>query len=131
MTPVVRRWFKFNLVGALGIGVQLAMLALLASGFHVNYLIATAVAVETAVLHNFVWHERYTWAGRGGTGARAIAGRLVRFHAGNGAVSLLGNLVLMRLFVGTFGLPALVANPIAIAACGLLNFAIGEWVVFR
>jgi putative flippase GtrA len=131
MTPILRRWLKFNLVGALGIGVQLAALALLASGFGVNYLIATAIAVETAVLHNFVWHERYTWPDRGGAASRDVAMRLIRFHAGNGAVSLLGNLVLMRILVGSFGLPAVAANAIAIAACGLLNFAIGEWVVFR
>jgi putative flippase GtrA len=128
---MLRRWLKFNFVGALGIGVQLAMLALLNSGFGVSYLVATAIAVETAVLHNFVWHERYTWSGRGSSGARAVAIRLVRFHAGNGAVSLLGNLLLMRILVGAVGLPPLLANAIAIAACGFLNFAIGEWLVFR
>jgi putative flippase GtrA len=131
MTPIVRRWLRFNFVGALGIGVQLAALALLTSGFGVNYLVATAIAVETAVLHNFVWHERFTWADRGGAGVRAVAMRLVRFHAGNGLVSLVGNLALMRLLVGVFGVPALVANLMAIAACSLLNFALGEWVVFR
>lgn len=131
MTPLVARWLKFNLVGTIGIVVQLAVLALLTHGFGMNYLIATAFAVETAILHNFVWHERYTWAGRGGGSARALVGRLVRFHAGNGVVSLLGNLVLMRILVGAFGVPAMLANVIAIAACGLLNFAIGEWLVFR
>jgi putative flippase GtrA len=131
MTPMFRRWLRFNFVGALGIGVQLTALALLANGFGVNYLVATAIAVETAVLHNFVWHERFTWAERGGAGARAVAKRLVRFHAGNGLVSLVGNLALMRLLVGAIGVPPLAANAIAIAACSLLNFAIGEWVVFR
>lgn len=131
MTPLVRRWLKFNLVGAIGIGVQLALLALLVHGFLINYLVATAIAVETAVLHNFVWHERFTWPERGNRDRRSVLGRLVRFHAGNGAVSLVGNLLLMRLLVGTFGVPAVVANATAIAVCGLLNFAIGEWVVFR
>jgi putative flippase GtrA len=131
MTPLLKRWLKFNLVGAIGIGVQLATLALLASGFGVNYLAATAVAVETAVLHNFVWHERFTWSDRSGGGARALAGRLLRFHAGNGLVSLAGNLAVMRLLVGVFGVPAVAANVVAIAACSLLNFAIGEWLVFR
>ena len=53
------RWLKFNGVGALGIVAQLGMLALLNGVFHVQYLIATAIAVESAVLHNFVWHERF------------------------------------------------------------------------
>src|SRR2546430_14050761 len=58
------RWLKFNFVGLVGIGVQLLALALLKSGLHLNYLLATALAVETAVVHNFLWHERFTWRGR-------------------------------------------------------------------
>ncbi len=29
-----------------------------------HYLVATALAVEMAVLHNFFWHRRWTWADR-------------------------------------------------------------------
>jgi putative flippase GtrA len=58
------RWCKFNLVGAIGILVQFAALFFLKSVVHFNYLAATALAVEAAVVHNFVWHERYTWADR-------------------------------------------------------------------
>ena len=58
------RWLKFNFVGLIGIGVQLLALALLKSGLHLNYLLATALAVETAVVHNFLWHERFTWRDR-------------------------------------------------------------------
>ena len=61
MTPLAVRWLKFNLVGALGIVVQMAAFALFFSALRWNYLVATALAVETAVLHNFVWHEHYTW----------------------------------------------------------------------
>lgn len=58
------RWWRFNLVGAIGIVVQLAALFVLKSAFHFNYLAATAVAVEAAVAHNFIWHEKFTWADR-------------------------------------------------------------------
>jgi putative flippase GtrA len=47
------RWVKFNAVGGIGILVQLGTLTLLRSGLGVNYLLATALAVEAAVLHNF------------------------------------------------------------------------------
>ena len=52
---VGHHWLKFNTVGAIGIGVQLAALAALKSGLELNYLLATGLAVEAAVLHNFVW----------------------------------------------------------------------------
>jgi putative flippase GtrA len=39
------RWLKFNLVGGIGIAVQLLMLAVLKTGLHLDYLIATGLAV--------------------------------------------------------------------------------------
>jgi putative flippase GtrA len=57
--PGIRRPVKFALVGAIGVLVQLAALKVLtALGFH--YLWATFIAVEVAVLNNFMWHQRFT-----------------------------------------------------------------------
>jgi putative flippase GtrA len=131
VTPLAIRWLKFNLVGALGIGVQIAAFALFFSALHWNYLLATALAVETAVLHNFVWHERFTWKHLPRGSARVVAGRLLRFHAGNGLISILGNLALMRLFVGVLHIHHYVSSALAIALCSILNFAASEWYVFR
>ena len=126
MRHLALRWLKFNLVGGLGVVVQLVCLALFRRWMH--YLVATALAVEIAVLHNFFWHERFTWKDRPG-GRRQ---RLLRFHLGNGVVSILGNLGLMWLLVSHFHMKRLLfANAIAIAVCSLLNFALGEWFVFR
>lgn len=47
------RWLRFNAVGAIGLGVQLATLAFVHSSLGMNYLLSTAIAVEAAVLHNF------------------------------------------------------------------------------
>jgi hypothetical protein len=60
------RWLKFNTVGGMGILIQLRVLAFLTEALRVPYLVATAVAMETAILHNFIWHERFTWAESGG-----------------------------------------------------------------
>jgi putative flippase GtrA len=54
----VKHCLRFYTVGAAGVVVQLAALALLKSGFGLGVLPATAIAVEMAVLHNFFWHER-------------------------------------------------------------------------
>jgi putative flippase GtrA len=54
MTTGWVRWIKFNAVGGIGILIQLATLTLLHSGLGVNYLAATAIAVEVTVLHNFI-----------------------------------------------------------------------------
>lgn len=132
------RFLKFNGVGLIGFALQLALLALLLR-FGLHYLAATALAVELTVLHNFVWHERWTWKDRpsdGGPSTRLGAGpsrmgRLWRFHAANGLVSLAGNLLLMRVFVGLLGLPAIAANLLAVLLCSLVNFTASDRFVFR
>jgi putative flippase GtrA len=124
------RWLKFNLVGAIGIAVQLAALAIFRSLLHLNYLLATTVAVEIAVLHNFLWHERFTWTDRPSGRFTSSLARLARFNLANGAVSILGNLTLMWLLVGQMRLNYFAANLVAIAACSLLNFLLSDRLVF-
>ncbi len=125
-----RRSLVFAVVGAVGIGVQVAALWLLAGVLGLPLLVATYLATEIAVLHNFVWHVRWTWADRPAS-ARETVARLVRFHVTNGLVSIVGNLVLMSLFVGCLRLHYLVANLLSVAVCALVNLAISHFWVFR
>jgi putative flippase GtrA len=131
------RLCKFNLVGGMGIAVQFLALFLLKSVFHFNYLAATAIAVEAAVVHNFVWHEQFTWSDRTKLKDHAHARwrrslpRLLRFHLTNGAVSILGNLALMKVMVGQGRMNYLLANAIAITLCSLANFLVSETWVFE
>ena len=119
---------RFAWVGAGGFVVQVAALhAFAAAG--IPYAFATALAVEVAILHNFLWHERWTWRDRR-AGVRSRLRRLGRFHLLNGSVSLAGNLVLMRLLVGELGVPHLAANVCAVVACSLINFYGSDRLVF-
>lgn len=124
------RWAKFNLVGAMGVAVQLSSLAVLHRLTRGHYLCASAAAIEIALLHNFIWHLRYTWRDR-------LAGtprlrQFVRFHISIGLASMLGNLVLMRVLVQGAHLPLLLSNLIAILCCSLGNFRLGNnWVFGR
>jgi putative flippase GtrA len=109
--------------------VQLGTLELLRRA-GVDYVWATVLAVEAAVVHNFIWHERYTWRDRTGPLRSELVARLVRFHLTNGAVSLVGNALAMRWLVGDLHFPVVPANLIAITACCLLNFVLSDRVVF-
>lgn len=124
-------WIKFNAVGAIGIGVQLVALTCFVSVLGINYLLATALAVETAVLHNFMWHERWTWIDRTRHRPGEALQRFLRFNLTTGALSILSNLVVMRFLVGQVHLNYLLANLISIAACSLINFLASDWFIFR
>jgi putative flippase GtrA len=134
--PILVRWLKFNYVGGIGIAVQFAVLFGLKGVLHFDYRIATALAVELTVMHNFIWHERFTWVDRTRndqllSSPRNWPARLLRFNLSNGTVSLVGNLALMRWLVGAGQVNYLLANGIAIVLCSLVNFLVSEEWVFQ
>lgn len=122
------RWLKFNAVGAGGIVVQLAMLALLKSALHLDYLTATALAVEAAVTHNYFWHERFTWGDR--TSGSSLA-RFAKFNLTTGLFSIAGNVLVMKVLVSGARLNYFVANILTIATCSIVNFLVSDRFVFQ
>jgi len=121
------RFLRFNAVGALGVAVQLGSLWLLTGVAGVHYLIATPLSVALAVVHNFIWHTLWTWKDRDVDLTQAC----VRFVLANGLLSIVSNLgVTAALVAGAHAHPV-VANVVAIATSGLLNFWLGDAVVFR
>jgi putative flippase GtrA len=126
----VRHFIRFNAASFAGILVQLATLWLLTSRAGIHYQAATLLAVAAAILHNFVWHWRWTWAVRALT-PRAAVHAFGRFAVTNGAVSLVVNLMAMPLLVTGTGLPPVPANLLAIASAGLANFYLADTVAFR
>ena len=125
----LRRWLAFNAVGTMGVAVQLAVLLSLTEALGLNYLVATVLAVESAILHNFVWHEHWTWRDRG-PGIHGRWTRLAWFNLVTGALSISGNLVLTALYVNTLGVHYAIANLMAVATCSLLTFVASDRFVF-
>ena len=127
----MRRWSVFNAVGILGFVLQLAVLFALKRGLSMNYLAATALAVEAAVLHNFVWHEHVTWADVIAPFQHGVLSRLLRFHLANGLISILGNVGLTWVLVEGLRCPYLIGNVASVLICSLLNFFASDRLVFR
>jgi putative flippase GtrA len=122
------RWLKFNAVGAGGIAVQLAALTLLKSGLRFDYLAATALAVEATVIHNYFWHERFTWADRSSGSSWA---RFAKFNLTTGLFSIAGNMLVMKALVGGAHLNFFAANILTIATCSIVNFLMTDRFVFE
>lgn len=123
------RWLKFSAVGAMGAALQLALLALLVHVVRMHYLLATAFSVEAAILHNFVWHRRWTWNDRRGA-CDAAGATFARFNLTNGLVSISGSLASAYLVTGFWRIDAVVANMTSIAIGSLANFLLSDRFVF-
>jgi len=125
------RWLKFNFVGAMGIGVQLAAVEVASALLHASPALATGVGVEAAVLHNFVWHEKFTWADRSRTDWHGRFAHFLWFNATTGAISIAGNVLMVLLMQWAAHAPVVAANCVAIAACSVINFVVNDRFVFR
>ena len=120
---LLARWWRFNLVGGVGFKVQMGALALLRRVCGGRDLLASAAALELTLVHNFLWHLRFTWR------ERCTSNRLLqfaRFQLSNGLVSLAGNLGIVRLLVRDAHLPLVGANAIAVFICAVANFYAGN-----
>ena len=120
------RGARFVWVGVGGFAVQGLVLSSLVAA-HLPYLPATVVAVEAAILHNFLWHERWTWADRP---AEHRLARFARFNGSTALISIGGNLALMAFFAGWLRLPLLVANLLTVLTLSVLNFFSADRLVF-
>lgn len=127
MTP---RPVAFVAVGAGGFAVQQAVLTALSAMLHWPVPLATVIAVEAAVLVNFCCHQGWTWRDRRDGEARLT--RLARFHATNGATSLVGNVVITSLGVSALGFTPAMASALAVGLLAALNYAAADrWVFAR
>jgi putative flippase GtrA len=115
---------KFAIVGAAGFTIQISALALLTSVARWPWLPATIAAVELTIVHNFLWHCGWTWR------ASVSGARFLRFNASTALTSVAGNVVLMTVFVGGFGMPPVPANILAVAAMSLANFLLADRWIF-
>jgi putative flippase GtrA len=127
---MTRRVQMFLMVGGMGFLIQIGSLALLTMAAGWPYGPATAIAVQLTVLHNFFWHERWTWHDR--TTARHGHGmprRLAMYEATAGVTSIAGNLLVTAVGVEFLGFSALAANAMAVAFTSVANFlAADRWV---
>jgi putative flippase GtrA len=124
------RWAIFNLVGAVGLLVQLGCLWVLRDGLGVHYALAALISIELTIVHNFFWHVRWTWADRPASTVEVLR-RLARFNLTNGTISIVGNLVLMAALVELAHVHYLVANLLSVTVCSLANFVVSDVVVFE
>jgi len=114
----------------MGAGLQLLLMSVLTKRFGLLSVIATPVAVEITLLHNFIWHERFTWSDIRAQRSVPLMDRLWRWHAANGLISLGGNTILMYCLVEQLKAPALPAAIGAILLCSAANFLVANRWVF-
>ena len=123
------RVVRFFTVGWMGFIVQMTAFVVLTHVVHASWLWATAAAAELSIVHNFFWHEWWTWKDRREFSGLSTAAKFARFNLATGVVSVGANLGLVSLFVITLDVPPVVANVLAVATLSVTNFVVTDrWV---
>ena len=89
------RLFRFALVGASGVAVNLGALWLLAGVLGVREVLGSAIAVEVSILWNFALNDAFTFRDRNAGAQVGAVRRLLRYNV----VSLLGLAIQLGSFV--------------------------------
>jgi len=118
------RLLKFGAVGATGVIINTSALYVLSRWLGLPLLLASAIAVELAIVSNFFWNNRWTFACRSSS--------LVRFAKFN-AVSLVGLTLNVTIVWGLTrtGLYFLIANLVGIGVGVAVNYACSVAWVWR
>lgn len=125
------RFLRFNAIGSVNIFFKLALLAALREWGGLNYLVATAIAVEISILHGFAWHQVWTWSERDlDRGAMDVVTRALRYNLATGVLAVIVNVGVVRLLVTSLRMNYLVAGALATPCAGLLCFLISDAFIF-
>jgi dolichol-phosphate mannosyltransferase len=121
---------KFGIVGASGIVVNMGSLYLLTDMAGIKYYVASPAAIELSILSNFFINLAWTWSDRSDHGT--FKAKLVRYHIGAGATSLLGNYTILLLLTEFFHFHYLSSNLVGIAVGTLANYLVNDlWTFAR
>jgi putative flippase GtrA len=125
------RFARFGLVGISGVVVNQSILILLHGGLGWPLLLSSPIAIELAIISNFVlsaiWIWRYDFGGSRGL----IVRKFVQYQAATLFSSLIVNASVLAALVYWLGVDYRIANLCGIAAGMMLNFLAGELWVFR
>jgi len=124
---VFKMFAKFSVIGLSGVGVNMAVyVPLMAMG--ISYMTAAVLSFLAAVTNNFIWNLLWTFKGRALD--KSLRRKYTLFVACS-IINLLVNLAILKVLVEQVSINAMVAQLIAIAATGVLNFALNYAITFN
>ena len=120
------------IVSWVGMGVNTLCLYLFKGVWRIPIIPASLMAIEIAIVHNFVWYRYWAWGDRTEAGSRPPFFRqLVIYNAATGLVDLTVNVSILWLLYKVFGVHYLIANIIGMILGPFFKFWINEKLIFK
>lgn len=126
--PAVHRAWKFGLVGASGMVVNTALLALVSGGLGVHYLVGVVLATQGSTLWNFAFTDVWVFAER--RDPAASWRRLRHFWLVNNSALVL-RAPLVGVLTDGFGLHYLLSNLATLLVMFVIRYVASEVWIWR
>jgi len=123
-------FFKFSLVGASGVFVNMAVLWLLTHYCNVFYMFAAPIAIATASFSNFVLNDRVTFFDRRSSSPKIFFQRLFKFNL----VGVIGagiNMSVLYLLTAGLNMHLMLSNLAGIGSATLLRYLLHAFWTWR
>jgi len=127
ISSAYKRFIKFGIVGTSGILANNFVLWLLVELSGLPFYLCSLIAIETAILNNFLLNDAWTWADRK-SGSKII--RFLKYNASTAFSSIFINISVLMFFKEWVGLPYIISNLIGIGFGMLVNFLINHYWTF-
>ena len=134
-TEIAVRVPKFVLVNARGTVVDTAVLWLLSEHvFHSyvgTYMLSPLISFEFAVFSNFCCSFFFIWKDRVEMDGIRLFFKKYLFYNLSCSMTFLLKMGFLLMFELLFGWDVVICNLAALCISGIINFSMGEWVLFR
>lgn len=132
---LLRRFPKFVGANAIGTLVDTAVLWVFShfvfESYVGEYIISPIISFECAVFSNFVFSFFFVWRDRRYRNQRkAFIHKYIVYNISSSAVFLL-KMGILLIIEAISGWDVVICNLSALCISGLINFSLGEWVIFR
>ena len=127
----LKKIFRFQLVGFGGSLINSSCLWLLHGLLNIDLLIAGAISIELAIIHNYTWHYFQTWKSRIKYKFSDYFVRLFKYNIITASIDFYINLGILCLLVSFIGIHYMIANLMAMTAGFLVKFIINETIIFK
>ena len=124
------RFVKFCLVGGSGVLVNMGLTWLLTEKAGIFYALSNVIAIETAIITNYLLNYSFTFRDRRVAGKKSFIVKMAQFNL----VSLGGmiiNVGILSFFTEIVGLHYLISNLIGIAGATLWNYFVNNWWTWK
>lgn len=120
-------YYKFAVVGASGVAVNLGTVALLEHVLTTPHVIASAVGIELSLTNNFVWNDVWTFRDRRGG---SWVARYLKYHLSTFAGNMAQYIVSQAVYYSLLRMPV-VAQAIGTVVGYVINYLLSRSYVWR